>query len=86
MRTIAMADKFNGHNWYGHTQELDAETQQDRRQLITEMIRLRDLAALHMLESMREVGKHHGDWEALHHLLLDLPPSEWSKVHSVQDN
>jgi hypothetical protein len=81
MRTIDMSSKFDGHNWYDLTQELDAEIDKTAGQFI----RLRDLAALRMLESIRQVGKYHADWAALHRLLLDLPLSEWSQVRGTPD-
>jgi hypothetical protein len=68
LNTVQNAGEFDGKNWHELTSTLTADILKATQQKIS----LRDLAAMRLLDTIRVVGQHHADWQALHRTLIDL--------------
>jgi hypothetical protein len=81
LKTVDLADSFDGDNWHEVTSTLTADILKATQQKIT----LRDLAAMRLLDKIKVVGQYHADWQALHRKLIDLSLLKYSKFSGHPD-
>lgn len=73
LKTVETAGSFNGLNWHYLTNELKSDLQRAPATL-----KLRDLAALRLLDAIREYGQINPDYADLHHKVIDMRPRDLS--------
>ena len=80
LKLVETAGSFNGVNWHDLTNDLKSDLQR-----APDTIKLRDLAALRLLDAIRKYGQINPDYADLHRKIIDMKESAWIKVRGVPD-